>query len=598
MNIDQVIKEADLIVENTYRTPYQEHLYLEPQGMTVVWDPDGQTIVRGTMQCPYYVRDAVATVLGTRLSKVRVIQTTTGGGFGGKEDVPSIVAAQAAIVARKTGRPAKLILSREEDILAMSKRHPAVIKYKSAFAKDGTLLGVKVLYVLDAGAYSTLSPIVLWRGTVHAGGPYKMKAADIEGVAVATNKVPCGAFRGFGEPQVHFAFESQMDEAARRLGMDPVQLRLKNALREGDETVTGQKLGSDAALVKAINTVVEASKWKEVRDKLPENEGMGISAVYYGVGLGAGGKVLDRAGAYVQVMYDGSASFSVGTTEMGQGMISQMTQIVSEELGIPMERISALPTDTAITPDSGPTVASRTTIMSGNALINACRKVKRELLEAASELLDRPVEDIEVDIGVFRAGSKSVSLDEVLKQCFVERRPLAATGWFESPPTSWDDKTGQGNPYITYAWAANVARVRVDPDTGEVKVLEFWAAHDVGKAFNPQQLEGQIIGGTLQGIGYALMEQIIHKDGRMQNNRLSTYIVPTIKDAPKIHPIILETPYELGPYGAKGFAEQPLIGAAPAISNAVSHATKRFFKELPLTPERVFDALKEGSDED
>jgi CO/xanthine dehydrogenase Mo-binding subunit len=300
----------------------------------------------------------------------------------------------------------------------------------------------------------------------------------------------------------------------------------------------------------------------------------------------------------VQVLYDASAVFAVGTTEMGQGMISQMTQIIAEELGIPVERITALPTDTSVVPDSGPTVASRSTIMTGNAVLAAARKVKARLLEVAADLMGVGVEEVEVDEGIYKARGKSLKLKEILRECFLRRVPLAATGWFESPPTSWDEETGQGNPYITYAWAANVAEVEVDTQTGETRVVEFWAAHDVGKAFNPQQLKGQFIGGTLQGIGYALMEEILHKDGRMQNNRLSTYIIPTIKDAPKIHPIILEHPYSKGPYGAKGFAEQPLIGAAPAVVNAIFHATKRRVRVLPVTPERLFEALEEGGHED
>ncbi len=595
-NVDKALQNAHLVVKGTYHTPYQEHLYLEPQSMVAWWSDEGYIEVHGSMQCPFYVRDAVAAVLGLDLSSVHVIQATTGGGFGGKEDVPSTIAAHAALASFLTGRPARLVLSRDEDILVTSKRHPAVIEYESGFDEQGRLLGVKARYVMDAGAYATLSPIVLWRGTMHAAGPYRVEHVDIEALAVATNKVPCGAYRGFGEPQIHFAFESQMDIAADKLGIDPIEMRLKNALEPGDTTATGQVLKKDVGLVQALNAVREASSW-DSRFETPGRKqgtvrrGLGVSAVYYGVGLGAAGQALDRAGAFVQVMYDGSAVFAVGTVEMGQGMVSQLSQVIAQELGVSIERVRALPPDTNLLPDSGPTVASRTTVMSGNAVLNACARIKQQLLEATAGILNEPVDALTIEPGRVTGKNGAATLDEVLHRCFLERRDLASTGWFKSPETTWDEKKGQGSPYMTFAWAANVVEVEVDTETGVVTPIEIWAAHDVGKAINPAQVRGQIIGGSLQGLGYGLMEEIIHKDGLMQNNRLSQYIVPTIGDAPKINAIIIETGFEHGPYGAKGFGEQPLIGIAPALANAVYNATGKRVKTLPITPERLFAAL-------
>jgi len=599
-DVQAAFQRADLIVENTYRTPYQEHAYLETQGMLVVPTADGGVEVTGSMQCPFYVREGVSVVLGLPLASVRVIQATTGGGFGGKEDVPSIVAAQAAVVAHRTGRPARLIYTRDEDILSMSKRHPGIIESRYGFARDGTLLAAQVRYILDAGAYATLSPVVAWRGTVHAVGPYRCENVRVDTLAVATNKVPCGAYRGFGSPQVLFAAECQMDEAAHRLGIDPVEIRRRNALRDGDETPTGQKLRAEVGLLEALDRVVAASEWSR-RFEIPDTRignrryGIGCSVVHYGVCLGAGGRNLDRAGAFVQLMYDGSALYAVGTTEMGQGMHTVLSQIVAEELGVPYDAVRPVSSDTHMVPDSGPTVASRTTVMSGNALRRAVAPIRRSLQEAAAALLH--VQDpaaIRLENGLANApDGRQVSYDAVLKQCFLERRPLASSALEVSPETSWDPETGSGDAYITYAFAANVAEVEVDLETAEVKVLALHAAHDMGRAINPAGVEGQIEGGSAQGLGYALLEQILHDpNGRMVNHQFSTYLIPTARDVPPIHAYIVERPTEVGPYGAKGFGEQPLMGIAPAIANAVFNATGVRVRELPITPERLWCALR------
>lgn len=597
-DVDGAMAKAHLVVENTYHTPYQEHAYLEPQGMVVVPTPSGGMEVTGSMQCPFYVREGVAVVLGLPLASVRVVQAATGGGFGGKEDVPSIVAGQAALVAARTGRPASLIYSRDEDILSMSKRHPAVIVSKYGFDEEGTLLAAQVRYVLDSGAYSTLSPVVAWRGTVHAVGPYRCDNVIVETFAVATNKVPCGAYRGFGSPQVLFAAESQMDEAAYRLGLDPLELRRRNALRDGDRTPTGQQLKAEVGLQEAMEKAAASSQWPD-RFEAPgsgtgsRRYGIGCSTVHYGVCLGAGGRSLDRAGAFVQLMYDGSAIFAVGTTEMGQGMLTVLSQVVAEELGIPYASVRPVAPDTHMVPDSGPTVASRTTVMSGNALVSAAAPIRSSLLVVAGDLLDVEPAAVTLENGVASApDGRSLGYDRVLARCFDERRHLASSGWVESPPTSWDEKTGEGEAYITYAFAANVVEVEVDLHTGEVEVLRIHAAHDVGRAINPMSVEGQIQGGSVQGLGYALMEEVLYEGGRMLNNQFSTYLIPTARDVPPIHAHIVEHPAGVGPYGAKGFAEQPLMGIAPAVANAVFNATGVRVRELPITPERLWEALK------
>ena len=589
---DKAFADCDIIIENEYRTPYQEHAYIEPQAMIAIPFPDGSIEIRGSMQCPFYVRKAITTILELPENKVRVIQCATGGAFGGKEDVPSLLACQAALPAWILKRPVKLVYDRSEDMMVTSKRHPAWVRYKSGVTKDGILRAVKAEYVIDGGAYATLSAVVLFRGSAHSVGPYKCENVKINSYAVATNKVPTGAFRGFGSPQILFAVESQMDQLAEKLGLDPVEFRKKNILRQGDTTITGQKLEYSVGLEETLDKVIQISGWTPEAPK-EDGVGYGLSTIYYGVGLGAGGKHMARTGARVILHADGSVLFSVGTTEIGQGMTTVLSQIVADELGVPLDWISMMPTDTSRVPDSGPTVASRSTTMSGNALKDACIKIKSVLLEEAGEMLDRPTTDIAFDEGMVIAGDSKRPLLDVIKSCVYKRKPLSAEGWYITPPTSWDDNTGQGDAYVVYAWATNLAKVRVDKETGEVKVLKVWAAHDVGKAINPALAEGQIEGGTLQGLGYALMEEMTANDkGAIRNPEFSTYIIPTASDQPDIIPILVEHPFPGGPFGAKGFGEQPLTGMAPAIANAVNNAVGIRIKELPITPEKIWRELR------
>ncbi|MFP4497249.1 MAG: xanthine dehydrogenase family protein molybdopterin-binding subunit [Vulcanimicrobiota bacterium] len=601
---DSAFKNADIIVENEYRTGYQEHAYIETQGVLALPGHDGSMTIYGSMQCPFYVHDAVTDTLGIPSSKVRIVQTVTGGGFGGKEDVPSLIASAAAVAAHKTKRPCKLILTREEDIMAMSKRHPSLTRYKTAADKDGNLLAIDVTYYLDAGAYSTLSPVVLWRGAVHALGPYRCPNIKVHAYAVATNKVPCGAYRGFGTPQILFAHESQMDALADRLKMDPYELRSRNALKFNEETITGQKLNQSFGLDKVMEQAHEKSGWDKKRREFGFDKGagdirkgIGMSTIFYGVGLGAGGKYIARAGAYVEVYKDGSLSLAVGTTEMGQGMRTVLSQIASEEMGVPLEKVHMLETDTTRVPDSGPTVASRSTVMSGNAILEACRQLKTRMAPVAARILQAKHQEI-----VFRDGKVfvedypdwAITFDRLAEQCVAEKIHLGQQGWFEAPYTSFDEANGQGWAYFTYAYACNVAEVSVDIKTGAVTVDRLTAAHDVGKAINPVLVEGQIEGGSMQGMGYGVVEDIIHDEkGNIINPNFSTYIIPTVKDVPEIESVIVEEHFPRGPFGAKGFGEQPLMGIAPAVVNAIAHATGTRPDRIPAIPERIVHWIQE-----
>ena len=571
-----------VVVEGTYHTPYQEHAYIEPNGM-VAWPEGPGVVVHGSMQCPFYVQKAVASALGCDLSHARIVQAVTGGGFGGKEDAPSAPGAQAALLARATGRPVRLIFTREEDMAVMSKRHPGRIRMRTGATRDGRLVACEVDYLLDGGAYATLSPVVLFRGTVHACGPYRVPNVKVDARAVRTNTVPSGAFRGFGEPQVVFAAESQMDRLAERLEMDPLALRRINALRAGDETITGHKLTTSVGFAEVLDKVGEASDWEKKRESFRRHSGLvrrgiGLAACYYGVGLGAMGKHLNPAGASVVVAADGSVTVAVGTTEIGQGMITVLSQITAEALGCPVEMVKVMDPDTSRVPDSGPTVASRTTVMSGNAIRDAAAKIRAAM------------EPIIADSGL--------SWRDAVLLCVTKQVGLAAHGWAVPPTTTFDLETGQGEAYICYSWSANVAEVEVDMETGETRVMKVWSGHDAGRVVNPTTGEGQVEGGVLQGLGYALVEEHALREGRILNDQFSTYIIPTTLDTPEIKAILVEHEFPWGPYGAKGLGETPIIAVAPAVTAAIHHAAGVRLFRIPATPERVWAALRAGSGQD
>ena len=578
-DVDAAFAGPDLVVvEGTYRTPYQEHAYIEANGMLAAPDGAGGVVVHGSLQCPFYVQKAVATVLGCDLNHVRVVQTVTGGGFGGKEDAPSAPGAMAALLAHATGRPVRLILSREEDMAVMSKRHPSRTRMRTAATRDGQLVAWEVDYLLDGGAYATLSPVVLWRGALHACGPYRVPNARVDARAVRTNKVPCGAYRGFGEPQVIFAAESQMDRLAERLGLDPLELRRRNVLREGDETITGHRLRESVGFAEVIDEVVASCDWERKRaeyaaDAGPTRRGIGIAMSHYGVGLGARGGPLNPAGANVVVSADGSVTVAVGTTEIGQGMVTVLCQIAAEALGCPVEQVRVVESDTSRVPDSGPTVASRTTVMSGNAIREAAAKIRAAMEPAVAD--------------------SGLPWREAVALCWQKHVALAAQGWAVPPPTTFDVETGQGEAYICYSFSVNVVEVEVDTETGETRVLRVHSGHDVGRVVNPTLSEGQVEGGVTQGLGYALVEEHLLQDGRILNDQFSTYIIPTSLDTPEIVPILVEKAYSWGPYGAKGLGETPLIAVAPAVTAAIRHATGVRLDEIPATPERVWSALRE-----
>ena len=582
-DVEQGFAKADVIVEAEYETGYQEHAYLEPQGAIAVPDELGSMAIYGSLQCPFYVQNAVAKVMGLPLSKVRVVQTATGGAFGGKEDVPSLICSLAALMARVARRPVKLVFDREEDVLTTSKRHPSCVRYRTGAKTDGTLTAIEVDVILNAGAYQTLSSAVLWRSLCTAAGPYRVPHVKIDAKSVATNTVPNGAFRGFGSPQVIFPHESQMDSLAEKLGLDRAEIRRRNLLRPGDKTSTGQVVEESVGVLETLERAVEMAEWEKRLEWVKafnaghpnRRRGVGLSCVIYGVGLGGKAPFLDKAGATMKLEADGSITVAVGTVEMGQGLTTVILQLAAEALGVPIEWVHLAPVDTSRVPDSGPTVASRGTMMSGLAVLDAANKLLERIADVA-EGLEIPRDTI------------SERLDEIASAFWLGNLDPAVEGWARTEPVSWNPETGLGDAYPVYAYATHVAEVEVNTVTGETHVIDFIAVHDSGRILNHTLATGQVQGGVAQGIGFALMEEIPQHNGHLTVNGLTTYRIPTICDvAPNTRVNFVEAEFSAGPFGAKGIGEVPLMAAHAAVSRAVAHALGKEICAYPLSPERV-----------
>lgn len=591
------LSKSDQIIEGTYRVGPQEQLYIEPQGMIAIPGEDGTMIVEGSTQCPYYVHRALKHILDLPDDKVIVRQTVTGGGFGGKEEYPDMLAGHAAVLARKAGRPVKMVYDRVEDLSATTKRHPARIHHRTGVSRDGRLMSMLIDIVMDGGAYCTLSPVVLSRGAIHAAGPYNCDNLRIEAKVVATNHPPYGAFRGFGVPQVCFAVEQQMDQIAESLGIDPLTLRQINLLRQGDRTATGQRLDYSVGSDQVLHTAVTRANYHQLvrryrRQTGTKRRGVGLSFFYHGAGFTGSGELNMRSGAAVELRPDGTASIYTGTTEIGQGTRTIFCQIVADELGLPYERVFIENADTSRVPDSGPTVASRTCMIIGGVLQRCASELKHKLTVTAAEAIGVSVETIKIEHDhILCIDAPVMTLADAVNTHVERYGPLRVFQRYDPPPgMHWDEHQYRGDAYAAYAFGADVAEVEVDLETFEVKVLRVTSVADVGRAIHPILAEGQIEGGTLQAVGYAVMEEVVMQQGRMINNRLTNYLIPTAVDAPEINAILVESPYPFGPFGAKGIGELPMDGGAPAIASAISQATGLRITELPITPERLHQA--------
>ena len=590
-SLDDGFAAADLILEGTYRVGHQEQLYIENNAMIAVPSEDGGVTVHGSLQCPYYVHKALKRALGLSDEQARVVQSETGGGFGGKEEYPSIIGIHAALLAMKCHRPVRMIYDRHEDISATTKRHPAIVTHRTGVKGDGTLVAQDIDVVMDGGAYCTLTPVVLSRGALHAGGPYRCPNVRIRARATRTNTPPNGAFRGFGAPQTEFAAETQLNRLAERLGVSPLDIRRRNVYRLGDVTPTGQVLRESVAGEEVLERAAEAAEFERRRERTARTRaeregsavlgsealassrhrsapGIGLAFAWHGAGFTGSGEVKLASVASLELGADGAIRILTGSTEIGQGTRTIFPQLVAAELGVPYEAVQIAPQDTAFVPDSGPTVASRTAMVVGGLLIKAARRLRADV-EAAT---GRSFAESYVDAAA--------------------RGPIRVDERFEPyPGVPFDDETYRGDAYPAYGWAACVARVEVDLDTAEVAVTDVVAVDDVGAVIHPVLAEGQVEGGTLQAVGYATIEEMKVRDGRYLNDRLATYLIPTSMDAPRITSILVEAPFSGAPHGAKGVGELPMDVGAPAVVAAIQDATGAWIHDLPATPERILAAL-------
>src|SRR5438270_1997156 len=558
-NVDDVWSQADFIVEGEYETGAQEQLYIENNGAIAVANAEEGVTVWGSMQCPYYVHKALIKLFGLPEEKIRVIQTETGGGFGGKEEYPSLIAGHAALLSWKSGLPVKMIYDRAEDMVVTTKRHPSYTRHKTAVTKDGKLLAQEIEFVIDGGAYCTLSPVVLSRGTIHAAGPYFCPNVRIKSTAVATNVPPHGAFRGFGAPQSIFALERHMDKVAHAIGLSPEEFRRRNFIKEGETTATNQIIREKVDLEGLLNRAFELTDYHAKRERFAkENEsagrmpanrrqdvgapkkGIGFATFMHGAGFTGSGEVYLQSVVGAEATTDGRIKLLAASTEIGQGTNTIFAQIVADTLGIDYDLIEVVQPDTAQVPNSGPTVASRTCMIVGRLVQSAVLGLKQTL--AGSGLLKH-----------------QFTQTEFQKACgdYIARfGPLKSFSQYQPPPNvHWDDEKYQGDAYGAFAWAVYVAEVSYDPRTYEAHVDDFVALQEVGRVINPVLAAGQIEGGVAQAIGMTLYENVVWQNGRMANGQMTNYIMPTAADLPPIRVYFEENPYAFGPAGAKGIGD-------------------------------------------
>ncbi len=593
-NHDNVFKRIDIrkgdpsaalaaaadVVEGEYRTGPQEHVYLETNGV-IAFREAGRTVVKGSMQCPFYVLDALTHFFERPPDAFRVVQTPVGGGFGGKEDYPSLLAVHAVLLAEKAGTPVKIVYDRQEDMQATTKRHPSVVRHRTALDADGRLLAMEIDILLDGGAYVTLSPVVLSRAAIHAAGPYYCENIHIHGQARLTNSPPYGAFRGFGAPQSQFAMERHMDVIANRIGIDPIELRRRNLIRDGQTTATGQIVRDGVDLPRLMDDALQHASFAERQKAHAEfnkshpylRRGIGLATFFHGAGFTGAGETYLASEVEVEGLPDGRVRVLTAQTDMGQGTTTILTQIAAERLAVSPADVEIATPDTALVPNSGPTVASRTAMVVGRLVERACDDLARSAGRAA----------------------RTVDAIRAWHDAHPGQRLVGRAKYHKPASIEWDEDAYRGDAYSCYAWAAYVAEVEIDLRTYAARVTDFVATQEVGKVLNPTLARGQIAGGVVQGIGWALYEEVVLEDGAMTNSQMTNYLIPAAADLPPIRVYFQEQPSPHGPGGAKGIGELPIDGPAPAVINAVCNALGTSLTSIPLTPERLMEHL-EGAD--
>jgi len=598
-DVEEGFSKSDIILEKTYRTQFQDAAPLEPEvGLAI--PEDGGVRVIGSMQSPHHTQAAVAKVLKLPPEKVRVIQAVTGGAFGPKSDeTPFDVCSTAALAAVKFRRPVYCGMDREDSMVMHTKRHPFVISHKTGVSNDGMLLADESRIVGDTGAYASLGVFVIVRATFHTVGAYEIPNVKADSYLVYTNNTYTGSLRGFGGPQAIFAIESQIEELARKLRVDPLEFRLRNMLMPGKKSATSAVMDASCGLPQCVEKVVASSNYREKARRYRSQtgrvrRGLGIALLMHGNSLGPEGN--DYGAVHIEVLSDGNISVGSGLTEYGTGAISGMMQVASSVLGVPLSRFRLERPDTSKHRESGPTVASRVVVIGGNASKLAAEKLRARIVPLAAEVLRVDPGSVAIADGVAfdrRNPSVTVQWDDLVAEAYRKGISLKEEGFFMAPAAPWDQEVGQGTPYVQYTWGALIIEVEVDMDTGYYKVVGAHAAYDVGKAVNPAGVLGQIYGGTVQGLGYAMMEELLHKEGVVMNPNLGDYYIPTSMDIPEeFKAFIVEVPGPLGPFGAKIIAEPPIVLPGAAVRNAVLNATGVSVDDLPVTSEKVLMGMK------
>lgn len=558
-NPKESFNKAARVIEETFYTGYQEQAYLEPQGAIGIYD-NGKSIIYGSMQCPYYVKNAVMQTMGLDEDKVQIIQAVTGGGFGGKEDYPSLLACQVAVAAKKTGHPVKLILNRREDLSVTPKRHPAKLIYKVALDKNNKITAINADIILDAGAYAGLSSVVLQRSIIAACGAYTIENLDITGSAMLTNTVPNGAYRGFGAPQSFFAIETLMNHIAKKLNVNPLDFKKEYMIKKGDKTSTNGEYHHHVPLSEMLDKIEEmcdySKKYSEYEkiQKGRYRKGIGMSIFLHGCGFtGAAEKEIIKSVVKLVKHEDDTVEILASNTDIGQGLKTTFSKIVSQVLEIQLDKIKISNPDTDRVPNSGPTVASRSLMIVGKLLERASKKMKEQ----------------------WKKG-ETITIEE---------------HYVHPDMIPWDIEKFQGDAYPTYSYGINVVELEIDTLLATTTLLGVWGVFDVGKAIDNTIMKGQAEGGMLQGIGYGSMEKMESVDGIIRQASMTDYIIPTSNDTVPFKIEFIDNPYEGGPFGAKGAGELTLIGTAPAYEAAVEQAVAKDLYEIPVTPEKLIEIL-------
>lgn len=622
-NVEAGFMEADVVIEREYSTQHAEHAYIEPESVVAIQNPtDGLMTVYASAQNPFFTRRYVADVLQVGLNRVRLIQQTLGGSFGGKEEGVGLIAGRAAYLCKITGRPVKIVFSREESFLESAKRHPFRMRYKVGATKDGRIVALEGELVDNSGAYNNQTQFMNWRSNVHSAGPYVIDNIKTDTFGVFTNNIHGGAFRGYSSPSLIFAQEQLIEELAEELKMDPVEVRRINCLKSGSLTATGQKV-DNVILQEVMDYTLEKTCFMKKREEYKnqpsssKRRGIGMGICYRGCGFGA--ESPDASGAMIIANEDGTVTINTGLAENGQGLKTAYAQIVSETLGIPYESIQFYGLDTLSIADCGMTVASRGTVMGSQSMRKAAAKLKEIMKQNAFELCcfsdsnienannlepgsiggvcARSKDDIELDNGYFYLKSYpeyKKSFKDVCNSCLWTGKQMAAYEWFSPEPFNQDHHTGQGKAFPTYAYGCVVAEVEVDMELGVVELLKVTSSHDVGTAINPALIKGQVYGGIVMGQGYGIMEEVEVNKGKVSTLNLDSYIIPSAADIPEMEVNIFESNDESGTYGSKSIGEPATEAIAAAIANAVYNATGKRIRQNPADLEKVLLGKKLG----